>query len=100
MVHRVSLHDFLYWVFNGKYVAILERERDQPGTAASFPACGGDCRGGCPDCSVFGACIDCGCIGISGVGSPGAAGVLVGTEEAKGSCTSLKKTEFSYCRWR
>ena len=90
MVGCLALPDSLHRIFDGKHVAILEREGDQPGAAASLPVSSGDRCGGRINRAVFGVCVDCCGAGISGVGGSGAFGVLVGTEEAAGGCAELK----------
>src|SRR4051812_38161112 len=85
----MALPDFVHRIFDGEHMAILERERDQPGAAASVSTGRSDRCRGCIGRALFGACVDLYRAGLPGFGSPGTAGLFVGTEEKAGWCTSL-----------
>jgi hypothetical protein len=74
----VALPDFVYWLFDGEQLAVLERQGDQPWeqTSVSAGGCGG--RADCAGRAVFGVHAAADCAGVSGVGCFGAAGVFMG----------------------
>ena len=73
----VAVPDSVYGISDGEQVAILEREGDHVRQAASVPDGCGACGDRCADCVVSPVHADHHCVGVSGFGRGGAAGVLV-----------------------